>query len=59
MTDKVLTHCYSFANGMVMAFDQNGEQMPEYQGTFKDVYEKIKRDFPSVEITSAFWRADV
>lgn len=29
------------SNGMVMVFDENGEQMPSYQGEFSDVYKKI------------------
>jgi hypothetical protein len=32
---------YVFGNGMVMAFDQNGRQMPAYQGMVAIVAEKI------------------
>ena len=53
---KVLTNCYHFQNGMVMAFDQNGEQMPDYQGRLSDVQDKIKCDFPTVKIEGAVWR---
>ena len=28
-------------NGMVMVFDERGEQMPEYQGRYDDVREMI------------------
>jgi hypothetical protein len=52
---KVLTNCYCFQNGMVMAFDQNGEQMPDYQGRLEEVQEKIRRDFPAVRIEGAVW----
>lgn len=31
---------------MVMVFDENGQQMPEYQGRKEDVMEKIQRDAP-------------
>jgi hypothetical protein len=53
---KILTNCYRFENGMVMAFDQNSEQMPEYQGRFEDVRHKIIRDFPDITIQGAIWR---
>lgn len=56
MTEKTLTHCYVFANGMVMAFDQNGEQMPDYQGRLEEVEGKIKEDYPKIEIAAAHWR---
>ncbi len=51
-----LTHAYKFQNGMVMAFDQNGEQMPEYQGRSEDVEPKIRADFPHVTIEERMWR---
>lgn len=36
---------------MVMVFDQNGDQMEEYQGQWKDVKHKIVEDMPNhVEI---------
>lgn len=50
MTKPVLTKCYTFPNGMVIAFDQHGQQMPDYQGTFAEVAGKILRDFPNVRI---------
>ena len=31
-----------FANGMVMAFAANGEQIPEYQGPYDEVKDKIR-----------------
>lgn len=31
-------------NDMVMVFDENGEQMPEYQGSYKCVKDKIMAD---------------
>ena len=32
--------------GMVMVFDAMGEQIPEYQGQYEDMKEKILRDAP-------------
>ena len=32
MLERTLTNVYVFQNGMVMAFDQDGAQMPEFQG---------------------------
>ena len=33
------------ANNMVIAFDEQGHQMPEYQGRYEDVKRKIMTDF--------------
>ena len=35
-----------FKNDMVVVFDVEGEQMPEYQGQYDDVKESILRDVP-------------
>jgi hypothetical protein len=45
-----MAKAYVFQNGMVMAFDQFGQQMAEYQGRFEDVAAKIREDFPSILI---------
>ncbi len=34
-------------NDMVMVFDEDGEQMPEYQGIYEDVRDRIIEDAPS------------
>jgi hypothetical protein len=34
-------------NDIVMVFDEHGEQLPEYQGYYKDVREKILADAPA------------
>ncbi len=34
-------------NDMVMVFDVEGEQIPEYQGQYEDVKERILRDAPA------------
>ena len=33
-------------NNMVMVFDADGEQVPQYQGRYEDVKERILRDAP-------------
>jgi hypothetical protein len=40
-TPRVLTRVMCWENGMVMAFDQFGQQMPEFQGRKADVMDKI------------------
>ena len=32
--------------GFVIVFDENGEQLPEYQGPYEEVKDKILRDAP-------------
>ncbi len=34
-------------NNMVVVFDVKGEQIPDYQGRYEDVKERILRDAPS------------
>jgi len=33
-----------WSNGMVMVFDNKGEQIPDYQGVYEDVKDKILAD---------------
>lgn len=40
-----LTDVYCFNNGQVMAFDQHGHQMPEFQGTRSEVWPRIEAAF--------------
>ena len=56
MVPRILTHAYVFENGMVMAFDQNGDQMLDYQGRFEDVASLIKHDYPDINIEKRIWR---
>lgn len=37
-----ITSVYSFTNGMTMVFDQNGKQMPEFQGLTAEVMPLIR-----------------
>ena len=39
---RYITNVYLWQNGMVMVFDQFGEQMAEYQGPVEEVKDKIK-----------------
>ena len=34
--------CTIWTNGIVMSFDEKGEQIPEYQGFILDIAEKLK-----------------
>ncbi len=41
-------------DGMVMVFNVNGEQIPEYQGQYEEVKEKILKDAPQNTIFGCF-----
>lgn len=56
---KGLARAYLFTNGMVMAFDDEGMQFPEYQGHGREIIPKIRRDFPALIIEGMDWRTDV
>lgn len=59
----MITTVMRFKNGMVMVFDEKGEQMPEFQGRFEEVHERIeqtageKTKFIGWE-TPILWRGD-
>jgi len=42
----MVDHVIKFSNGMVMVFDEKGEQLPEYQGRYEEVKDKILADAP-------------
>jgi len=42
----MITTIIRLKNDMVMVFDAEGEQVPEYQGQYKDVKGGILRDAP-------------
>ncbi len=50
-----IKNVYVFGNGMVMVFDQFGQQMPEYQGRDEDVRAKIRAVY-SGPIVATDWR---
>lgn len=45
-------------NDMVMVFDADGEQIPEYQGQFEDVKTSILRDAPQEAIFACWFNHD-
>jgi hypothetical protein len=47
-----------WTNGMVMAFDERGEQVPDYQGRRQDVLPLLLRDYPDLKIEGMDWTAD-
>ncbi len=54
-----LTSVVVWQNGMVMAFDQFGHQMPDFQGTKAEVWPKIeaaRAADPQVQIDYEVWR---
>ena len=42
----MLDYVIKFHNGMVIVFDEEGEQLPEYQGKYEEVKDKILADAP-------------
>ena len=43
-------------NNMVMVFNAEGEQIPEYQGQYEDVKESILKDAPpDAAFSHGFW----
>jgi hypothetical protein len=45
-------------NGMVMAFDERGMQVPEYQGPGDEVIPKLRKDYPHLHISNMEWNRD-
>ena len=43
---KAIKTVIKLRNNMVVVFDAEGEQIPEYQGQYEDVKERILRDAP-------------
>lgn len=53
----MITNVYIWDNGMVMVFDQVGQQMPDYQGHVDEVRSKIIADSPeSAKLFVGRWR---
>ncbi len=42
----MIARIYLWMNGQVMVFNEEGEQIPEYQGVHASVKEKILQDAP-------------
>jgi len=43
---QVINTVMKSEKGMVLVFDEDGEQMPEYQGQYEEVMERILRGAP-------------
>ncbi len=43
---KMIRTVIRCSNNMVMVFDREGEQIPEYQGQYQEVRESILKDAP-------------
>ena len=43
----VIKNVIKMESRLVIVFDENGDQSPEYQGHYDDVKEKILRDAPA------------
>ena len=43
---QVINTVMKSEKGMVLVFDEYGEQMPEYQGQYEEVMERILREAP-------------
>jgi hypothetical protein len=50
-----ITNVYVFENGMCMVFDQNGKQMPEYQGEWVKVKDDILKVFDKERVQYGKW----
>ena len=48
---KTVIRC---SNNMVMVFDKKGEQIPEYQGQYEEIKEKIVKDAPPSAVFGYF-----
>lgn len=46
---------YTFPNGMMIVFDQDGQQVPAYQGPTDDYLPILRQDFPGVQVNPATW----
>jgi len=54
----VITNVYSFSNGMCIVFDQNGKQMPDFQGLTEECVPKIRAAGFVGEIDEPVWKGD-
>jgi hypothetical protein len=54
-----LTRAILWTNGMIMAFDTRGQQVPEYQGPGTEVIPRLRRDFPGIVIEGMDWATDI
>jgi hypothetical protein len=48
-----------WTNGMIMAIDADGNQVPEWQGEGRKLIPRIRREFPDLVIEGRDWRTDM
>lgn len=53
-----ITNVYAFTNGMLMAFDQYGQQMADYQGKADEMIPKVRAAGYTGEIPYGNYRPD-
>ncbi len=58
MDDARITNVYVWSNGMAMVFDQDGQQMPAFQGLYAEVKQKIAQAGGMVPIQHKVWPTD-
>lgn len=52
----MIDYVIKFSNGIVIVFDEKGKQLPEYQGRYEEVRDKILADAPeSARFFHAVW----
>ncbi len=49
MKKQIPTKAVHWENGMLMVFDKNGDQVPEYQGRVEEKLPLLKKDYPNIE----------
>jgi hypothetical protein len=54
----MISRVYRFQNDMVMVFDEHGKQIPEFQGPFEEVKEKIEVSASPATVFSG-WREPI
>jgi hypothetical protein len=53
---EMIDHAIKFQNSMVMVFDEKGKQIPEYEGRYEEVRDKILADaHQSARFFRAVW----
>lgn len=52
---QIPTKAIVWQNGMLMVFDQHGQQVPEYQGEANENLKSLLADYPDCEITGGIW----
>jgi len=54
-----VVRAYLWTNGQTMAFDDKGQQVPEYQGEGMVMVPKLRKDFPDLLIEGVDWATDM